>query len=166
MIEAFGLLDQEIDKPLTLILGGGGCMILAHQYPLATLDVDALPLQWDFESLDPLVKKIAKKLDLPGDWLNPYFSSFTHVLPEDYHTRLIRVFAGKCLRVEGLGKEDMLLMKCFAHRPKDVGHARALLRAGADAKLVEGIIERLQKKKLPQAQEALDFLDELLAEMS
>lgn len=161
---ALSLLDQKLTERLTLLLGGGGCMILAHNYPLATTDVDALPLQLSFETIDPLVKSIAKEAHLPGDWLNPYFATFTHVLPPDYKDRLIAVFSGKKLTVNALGKEDMLIMKCFAHRPKDLGHARALIKGGADIAFVEKIIESHAANGLPEASKALDFLDELKEE--
>lgn len=165
MEKSFQLLDDSLPKPVTLILGGGGCMILAHGYPIATTDVDAMPLQIPFEELSEYVHRIAKQLNLPGDWLNPYFNSFTHVLPADYRDRCITVFRGKKLSVEALGREDMLIMKCFAHRPKDLGHARALLKAGADTTFVEKRIEELKKKGIPEAEAALDFLDELVEEL-
>ena len=164
MKKAFTLLDQRIEKDLTLILGGGGCMILAHGYPLATTDVDAIPLQASFDEIDPHIKAIAREMGLPGDWLNPYFSSFTHLLPRDYQVRLIAVFVGRYLKVMGLGREDMLIMKCFAHRPKDLGHARALIKAGVDINMVEKQIEEHKKNEIPQAKEALDFLDDLREE--
>ncbi len=164
MQTAFAALDDNLPRSLTLMLGGGGCMILAHGFPLATTDIDALPIEISFEEIDPLIKRLAKELGLPGDWLNPYFSSFTHVLPDDYRDRLIKVFGGKKLKVMALGKEDMLIMKCFAHRPKDLGHARALIKGGADLKFVEKIIERHKKNSVPQAGEALEFLDDLSEE--
>lgn len=40
ILKAFNLMDARLKKPVTLILGGGGCMILAHGYPLSTMDVD------------------------------------------------------------------------------------------------------------------------------
>lgn len=165
MENAFKLLDKALTKPVELILGGGGCMILAHNYPLATSDVDALPKQISFSELDPIVKEIAIKLNLPPDWLNPYFSSFTHVLPPDYQKRVKTVFQGRHLVVQGLGREEMLLMKCFAHRPKDLSHARALVKAGADLQMVEALIEKHKSKGIPMASEALDFLDDLIGEM-
>ena len=164
MEKAFAALDRRLPKDLTLILGGGGCMILAHGYPLATIDVDALPLQASFEEIDPFVKEVAVELGLSADWLNPYFSSFTYVLPHDYQARLVEVFSGRRLTVRGLGKVEMLIMKCFAHRPKDLGHARALMKGGVDVKLVEDVIGRHLDKALPGAQDALDFLDQLKEE--
>ena len=52
-------------------------------------------------------------------------------------------------------------MKCFAGRAKDVAHARALLKLKPDSALVEAHIESLMEKRVPRAQEALDFLDDL-----
>jgi hypothetical protein len=164
-LEAFRRLDELLKPKVTLYMGGGTCMILAHDYPLATSDVDALPKQVSFEEIEDNVKQVAQELGLPSDWLNPYFSSFTHVLPPDFHTRLIRVFEGRQLVVEALGREDMLIMKCFAHREKDLGHARALLKKGVDLKLVERAIEEARDRGLRGAEKALDFLDELLSEM-
>ena len=57
-------------------------------------------------------------------------------------------------------------MKCFAHRPKDLGHARALLKLGVEIAIVEGAIEACLKRGIPGAQVALDFLDELVEETS
>ncbi|MBL7542627.1 MAG: hypothetical protein JNL11_02370 [Bdellovibrionaceae bacterium] len=165
MRAAFNTLDGKLNQNVTLIMGGGGAMILAHHYPLATTDVDAIPKGMEIHELDQYIKSVAIELNLPGDWLNPYFSSFSHTLPADYSERLIQVFSGKRLSVEALGKEEMLIMKCFAHREKDVGHAKQLIKLGADLKLVEKQIELMRSKKIPQSNEALDFLDDLLEQM-
>jgi hypothetical protein len=66
------------------------------------------------------------------------------------------------MKVQALGADDILLMKCFAHRKKDIPHARALVRKGADSNRVALRIEELALKKLPGTREALDFLDEIL----
>ncbi len=161
-LRAFRRLDELVaNNKVTLIAGGGGAMILAHNYPLATTDLDAISKSMTPEELDPFVKKIAREQDLPPDWLNPYFSTFTHTLPQDYGDRLKSVFKGEKLEVLALGREDLLIMKCFAARAKDVSHARALVRAGADIKFVENHIEKLRAKRIPGADRALDFLDEL-----
>lgn len=155
-------LDLILPKEVRLIMGGGGAMIMAHHYPLATSDVDAIPLNMPIDELDVLVKRVAKKLSLPPDWLNPYFSTFSHVLPLDYGSRLVTVFKGQNLFVDAIGKEDLLIMKCFAHRRKDVGHAKALIKLGANIELVENRIQELANRKIKGANEAFDFLDEVL----
>lgn len=162
MKRGFLELDSLLPRRLTLIVGGGGAMMLAHGFPLATADVDAVPKGMSFDELSPFVAEVARKLHLPGDWLNPWFGSFTHVLPLDYLSRVIEVFAASQLKVLALGKEDLLLMKCFAHRLKDVPHARALIRAGADVQLVRRRIDELAANKLPETEKAHDFLDECI----
>lgn len=162
MLSALRALDVRLDGPVTLIIGGGGAMILAHGFPLSTSDIDAFPKKMEIAQLDVFVKEVARAEHLPPDWLNPYFSSFTHTLPSDYSDRLILVFEGKRIEALALGKEEMLIMKCFAHRQKDVGHARALIKKGADIGFVESHIEKLKQKGIPGCEAALDFLDELI----
>lgn len=165
MLQALHRLDQLLETEVTLIVGGGGAMILAHGFPLSTTDIDAIPRGMDLLKLDPLVKQVAQELGLPPDWLNPYFVTFAHTLPPDYGDRLIEVFRGTRLSAQALGKNEMLIMKCFAHRLKDVGHARALITGGADVKVVEKQIEALAKKNIPGTSAALDFLDDVLDQM-
>ena len=152
-------LDTLLEKDVSLIIGGGGAMLLAHGFPLATTDIDAVPKGISVEDLKPLIERVAREQGLPPDWLNAWFSGFTHVLPADFRTRTIQVYKGKCLIADALGREDLLLMKCFAHREKDVAHARALLKAGADVSFVQSAIENLSEKKIPGTSAALDFLD-------
>lgn len=162
MLRALKELEEILPKPVSLIVGGGGALLLTDRFPLATEDIDAVPRGITADELGDLVKKVALKLNLPGDWLNPWFSSFTHVLPSDFEARLRSVYQGSRLKVLALGSEDMLIMKCFAHRKKDIPHARALVREGLDLNLVESQIESLKKKKIPHASEALIFLDQIL----
>jgi hypothetical protein len=42
---------------------------------------------------------VAHELDIPADWLNPYFATFTHVLPMDFEARLTTVFEGGIFRL-------------------------------------------------------------------
>ena len=158
---AFRALDARVEAPVTLIVGGGTAMMLAYGLPVRTTDVDAYPFQGRLEDLAPLLREVARELGLPPDWLNPHFETFAHVLPRDYGSRLKEVFAGARLRVMALGVEDLLVMKCFAGREKDVGHARALLRRKPDLGIVERRIEELVEKRVPGAMDAADFLDDL-----
>ena len=165
MLDSLSLLDQKMKEKnfdsLTLIMGGGGAMILAHGFPQGTTDIDAIPKGVSPEVLSELVREVAQELGIAPDWLNPYFSTFSHTLPHDYQLRLKNVFKGKYLSVEALGKEEMLIMKCFAHRAKDRPHARALIKGKVDLDLVFARIEELKKKKIPGAEVALAFLEEL-----
>lgn len=159
---ALAELNKVLDRKFTLIMGGGGAMVLAHNYPLSTYDIDAIPKDLSIAELDVHVKQVAKNLDIPVDWLNPYYSTFTHVLPTDYDKRLIEVFSGESLSVLALGVDDLLIMKCFAHRAKDIPHARALLKLGAKTNFVEKHIEKLKARRVPGCDAALEFLDEIV----
>ena len=162
--EAFKKLDLLLKKPIKLILGGGTAMIMAHNFPLSTSDIDAVAKNCSLLEIEKEIKQVATELNLSPDWLNPHFSSFLFTLPDDFENRLIRVFDENYLSVFALGKEDMLLMKCFAHRAKDKGHAQFLLKNKLDLSIVENQIELLKQKKIPGSDAALDFLDLLLDE--
>jgi hypothetical protein len=160
MKEALSLLDQLLPQKISIIIAGGGAMVLGHHFPLSTQDIDAFPKGIEIMELDPLIKEVAEKLSIPKDWLNPYFSTFSHVLPSDYQDRLIEIFQGKNLKGLALSKEDLLIMKCFAGRQKDVPHARALVKKNMNTTLVEKHIRELIKKRIPGAEKALEFLHE------
>ena len=158
---AFRALDARLRAPVTLVVGDGTAMLLAHGIQVRTRDVDAYTARGHLDDIAPLLREVASEVGLPFDWLNPYFETFTYVLPSDYASRLKEVFAGKQLRVMALGVEDLLIMKCFAGREKDVGHARALLRKNPDLGLVDARIQALIEKGIKGARDAGDFLDDL-----
>lgn len=145
-----------------LIVGGGGALVMAYHFEFATTDIDAMPVKGvSVEQLDPYIKQVSAELGLAADWLNPYFSTFTHVLPTDYRARLVTILSAGRLTASALGMNELLLMKCFAARLKDKTHARELLRAGADRAAVETQIQRLIERRIPNSERALDFLDEV-----
>jgi len=163
MKTALAALDAKLSSPLTLLIGGGAAMLLAHQIPLSTMDIDGLPTQSGIDpgELDRFVKEVAKELKINAHWLNSYFNTFTYTIPRDYKTRIVGVFKGKHLLVNALGKEDLLIMKCFSGREKDIGHARALILKNVDIDFVDNYIQGLADKNFPGASEALDFLDDV-----
>jgi hypothetical protein len=158
---AFRALDALLPRPVTLVVGGGTAMMLAYGLPVRTTDVDAYPVSGSLDDLAGQIREVARAVGLASDWLNPHFETFAHVLPADYGSRLRPIFAGERLQVTALGVEDLLVMKCFAGREKDVGHARALLRRRPDLALVEGRIEELVARGVRGAADAADFLDDL-----
>ena len=164
-LRALRVLDSVSFKSFELIIAGGSAMVCSYEYPLTTNDVDAVIRKADISEVDTYIKKTAKKLSLPPDWLNIWVSSFTHYLPLDYETRLNTLFVGKKVTAKTFGKEDILILKCFAGRSKDIGHVRALIKQKTNIKMVENHINSLIKQNIPTAQSALDFLDDILDEM-
>ena len=165
ILKALKVLDSIAEKPFELVIAGGSAMICSYKFPLGTTDVDAIVRKAELSKVDVYIKKTAKKLGLAPDWLNMWVSSFTHYLPDDYESRLNILFKGKKIIAKTFGKEDMLILKCFAHRGKDIGHAKALIKQKADVDLVERHINKLIKKNLPLSKKALDFLYDILDEL-
>lgn len=163
MLRALQLLDNALKDKARLVVGGGAAMVLAYNHPLATQDVDAFAARGGLRisDLDAAAKLIAKDMGIAPDWLNSHFDTFTAVLPADYATRLRRVYTGKQLVVEALSPEDLLVMKCFAGRDKDIPHARRLLQLANDLSIVDRQIALLIERRYPGAQKAADFFDDM-----
>jgi len=163
MLRAFSALDKRLRSPVEILIGGGAAMLLAHKVPLSTMDIDGLLVHTEVTSaeIDPIVKKVAQEMGINPHWFNSYFGTFTYTIPKDYEKRLSTVYKGKNLKVLAFGLEDLLIMKCFSGREKDIGHARALVNCGADIKLVDSHIQSLADRGIPGATEALDFLDDV-----
>lgn len=166
MMSAFRALDGKVEAPLTLLIGGGAAMLLAHGVPLSTHDVDGLPLDSALSpaAVEALAREVAAERGLSPHWYNDYFNTFTWALPPDFRGRLVTVFQGRRLTVKALGAVDLLIMKCMAGREKDIGHARVLLRRGADWRAAERRLEELSQQGHPAALQALRFLEDLVAE--
>ena len=160
-LRAVAALDARLAEPVRLVLGGGTAMILAHGHPVSTTDADVFPVRGTLNDLAPHASTVAKELDLEPDWLNPWFTTFTHVLPSDYGARLVRVYEGPKLAVDALGAEDLLVMKCFAGRDKDRPHLLRLLKQAKDLDLVDRHLSALVEKRIPGAEKAADLFDDM-----
>lgn len=160
---ALRALDKRVPEKFHLLVGGGAAFVLAHKIPLATMDIDAIPFKTTlkFADLDPYIKEVAAELGIPNDWLNGYFVTFTHSLPKDYGDRLIPIFTGNKITAVALGKEDLLIMKCFAHRAKDVSHAAQLIKKGVNLEKVSDHLHQCREEGISNADQALDFFYEV-----
>lgn len=163
MMRAFERLDKYLKQPAEILVGGGAAMILAHNVPLSTMDIDGLLVGSKITpaELDPLVKKVAQDLNIHAHWFNSYFDTYTFTIPSDYKQRTKKIYNGTNLKVYALGLEELLIMKCFAGREKDIGHAKAIVKKGANLTFVDDYMQSLADKGLPGTTEALDFLDDI-----
>jgi hypothetical protein len=165
--KALTALDEKLARaqfaPLTLVMGGGGAMIMAYGFSGATADIDAVSAKTNFDELRPFLHDVSKDLRLDADWINPYFSAFTIYLPSDSSSRMREVFKGSVLTVTCLGPEDILLMKLMAARGKDRRHIVHLLRMTIDITVVEKRLEELKNTTFSkEADRALGILDDYL----
>nr|BFD64957.1 hypothetical protein BdHM001_36380 [Bdellovibrio sp. HM001] len=141
-------------------------MLLAHEFPGSTNDVDAVPVNASFDEIKAIAEEIAKVLKIDHDWLNPHFQSFTIYLPSNATSRMTRVYSGRRLVVDSLGAEDILIMKLMAGRSKDYAHIVHLIRRGVDMSVVEDRLNELVESNMYKdlAEKALDLLYSLTEE--
>ena len=165
--KVFSSLDHKLKTQLRLVVGGAGALILAYKYGLGTRDIDAIPVKstLSMAEIERYAREIAMEFSLDYDWLNPYFQSFMHVLPRSYGERFIQVYKGKHLEVFALGPEDLLILKCFAHREKDIGHARLLMRVCKNLDFVDHHLQKMLEEKIPNAEKACDFFDAIRSDL-
>ena len=167
-LKALSALDQKLFtakfKNIQMAIGGGGSMMLHHNYDGMTVDIDAVPTNIDFEEIKPYITEVSIELGLSVDWINPFYSTFTHYLPTDASARMKEVFSGQCLTVKSLGAEDILVMKLMAGRNKDRPHIMHLKKQKLNLPIIENRLEELLKIHPAEAQKALDWFDEIFNE--
>lgn len=161
MLHALKRLDELVLRPFEMIIGGGAAMLYVYGSPLKTWDIDAVLKHTTLEDIQKSVHLVAEEMSLPKNWLNSWYSSFTHTLPADFSDRLKTLFKGKHIKAFAFGPEDMLILKCCAHRGKDVSHARILVKQ-ADTDFVMKHLDNLYDKKLIPSTRAMEFLEDLL----
>ena len=164
-LKALKRLDEKMtlakEKKVTLVIGGGGSMILQHNYNGGTVDIDAVPINSDFGDIKPYMEEVARELNIAPDWLNPHYQAFTIYLPNDAKVRMQLTFSGTVITVKSLGAEEILIMKLMAGRAKDMSHIHHLLKMDLNLELVEKQLEKLKKLYPKLATKALERLDEL-----
>jgi hypothetical protein len=167
-LKALGLLDQKLGsakfKNIQMAIGGGGSMMLHHNYDGMTVDIDAVPTNIEFDEIKPFVAEVSIEMGLNIDWINPFYSAFTHYLPLDASVRMKEIFSGQCLTVKSLGAEDILIMKLMAGRNKDRPHIMHLKKQKLDLAIIENRIEELLRIHPAEAKKALDWFDEIFNE--
>lgn len=167
LLEALARLDERMKTRAHLVVGGGAAMVASYNHPLATRDVDAMAVKGSprISDLERPARLVAAEMGLEPDWLNPYFETYAAVLPTDYGSRLRSVYSGELLRVDSLGPEDLLVMKCFAGRDKDLAHARRLVRMAEDLDVVDRQLTLLSERGYPGSLRAVDYFDDLRDEL-
>jgi len=164
ILKALKRMDESAPFSFEMIIGGGVAMLI-YGSSLHTWDIDVILKKASLDQIKKHTTQVAKEFNLPDDWINSWFSSFTYTLPRDFTNRLKTFFKGKNITAQVLGKEDLLILKCCAHRSKDKGHARILIRSGVDHVFVMKHLEKLAKKKILQNTiTPIEFLEDVLDE--
>jgi hypothetical protein len=157
---ALAALGQRAPSPVTLVLGGSAALILADALQRPTDDGDIVTSEPGLDQLQPLIRDVANAEQLPPGWLNGSIQSYTYILPRGYTSRLVTLPPFGRLRVSLLSRRDILLMKVYGMRARDVEDIRALKPTAEELAFVGGEITRIAAKEPEKGRDMRAFLDE------
>jgi hypothetical protein len=135
-------------------------LILSSDLPRPTDDGDVVTSEPGLGELQALIREIADSEGLPPGWLNGSIQSYTYVLPKDYRDRLVALPAFGRLRVRLLGRQDVILMKVYAMRARDIEDLRAIGPTAEELVFVREQIPRIADKEPNKGRDMAVFLDE------
>lgn len=130
-------LDSKLDKPVRLILCGGGALILAFGSTRSTVDVDIIaPVPLD-KHLREKANEVAREMHVSADWLNDGCKGFADYLPRGWQKRLVSIDLGlKQISLFSLGKSDLIMSKLTAGRERDLADLEYLNITQEDADII------------------------------
>ena len=117
---ALAALSEQVHSRTEIVLGGAGALILMGELQRATSDCDVLYSDPDMGRLQEDIRAVALRLGLTSGWLNGSIQSYLDILPPDYRSRLHSLPMPGQLQVFVLHRQDVLVMKLFAGRPRDM----------------------------------------------
>jgi hypothetical protein len=136
-------LGSTLREPASLTLGGSAALLLTGMLDRLTDDGDVVESSVDFGRLLDAVRTVEVVEQTPSGWLNTSIQAYTHVLPDDFRTRLVRLPLLQQLDVSVLGRSDVILMKVYAHRPRDLQDLLAVTPTPEELAFVEQSMPRI-----------------------
>lgn len=157
---ALSALGRRAPGPVSIVLGGSAALILTDDLPRPTDDGDVVTSVPEVGDLQSLIREIAGSEGLPAGWLNGSIQSYTYVLPADYMSRLIAIPPFGRLQVRLLSRRDVILMKVYGMRPRDIEDLDAIHPNADELAFVRTQLPRIGAKEAHKAREMAEFLDE------
>jgi hypothetical protein len=157
---ALDALGERLRARTEIVVGGAGALILTGELPRATSDFDVLYSNPDMGQLQEDIRAVAERLNLTPGWLNGSIQSYLDVLPPDYKTRLRTLPSRGRLHIALLHRQDILVMKLFAGRPRDLRDVTTLRPTVAELEFVRGQLPRLTLIDQGRAARIQSFLDQ------
>lgn len=157
--EALSALGRLAPGPVSLVLGGSAALILSNDLPRPTDDGDVVTSEPGLGELQALIREIADSEGLPAGWLNGSIQSYTYLLPADYTARLIAMPPFNRLQVRLLSRRDVILMKVYGMRPRDIDDLRAIRPTLDELAFVRAQLARIGAKEAIKARDMVELLD-------
>ena len=142
--QAFAALGERLHDRTEIVLGGAGALILTGDLQRATSDCDVLHSDPDIGQLQEDIRAVAHRLGLPSGWLNGSMQTYLDILPPDYRTRLRSLSMPGKLQVFVLHRQDVIVMKLFAGRPRDIADVQSLHPTLNELTFAKGQLPRLR----------------------
>jgi hypothetical protein len=160
---ALKALGQELSANAEILVVGGGAGVLTGELTdsWTTSDVDAVEFKppGEIEEVLRAAAQVARRLELPANWLNSEAGLYVHDLPRRW--RLRRVIVGEFgkLRVWALGRRDLIATKFYAHRPVDRLHLESMNVTSRELSFVRSYLKDRAKDDPAKAAKALAYVD-------
>jgi hypothetical protein len=157
---ALNALGERLRTRTDIVVGGAGALILTGELPRATSDFDVLYSDPDMGQLQEDIRAVADRLNLTPGWLNGSIQSYLDVLPPDYQTRLRTLPTRGKLHIALLHRQDIIVMKLFAGRPRDLNDVAILQPTLEELAFVRHELPRLQLIDPTRSLRIQSFLDQ------
>ncbi len=149
-----------LHHPVRVVIGGAGALILSNDLQRATLDCDVLVSQPDMGQLQDVIREVAERLGLVGGWLYGSAQAFADILPPGYEARLNSLPPFGRLQVMVVHRKDVIVMKLFAGRPRDLIDVKSLSPTLAEINFARDQLPRLRVIDFARATRMGKVLDE------
>ena len=131
IMKLFGELSEELEREGLrghVYIVGGAALIAGFGRKRSTHDVDG-KIVYEKRGVAEAARRLAKKHDLPVNWLNENAALF---MPHKDDSQATTVFNSPALVVTGASAKHLLAMKIDAGRPEDVDDIQWLLEQSAN----------------------------------
>lgn len=146
IVEALEQLGKRLEEEVEITVAGGAALLMAFDLERGTVDVDAVEAVPGLdEAFRRAIREVAEEMELAPNWLNDSAKGYVGVLASGYRKRRRHVGDFGRLRVHALGRRDLILLKLFAMRAKDVEDLRELKPTVEEIEFVRRNLERLSR---------------------
>ncbi|HEX8694019.1 MAG TPA: DUF6036 family nucleotidyltransferase [Longimicrobium sp.] len=147
--EILGLLEELghfVRGPATLVLAGSAALILRDQLNRATVDIDVIESRPDLGQLQEAIRGVERSAGAPAGWVSSSIQSYIDVLPPDYRRRVEALGTFGAVRVELVGRLDLIVMKLWGgtRRARDLQDLHILAPSFQELDFASGQVERLR----------------------